>query len=52
MRGNHRAVRRRLHMHLSQLIWAWRNRGYLYCGSGLALLTLAYILNGGHRGLP
>lgn len=51
MRGNHRAARRRLHMRLSQLIWEWRNRMYLYSATGLTAATLAFILNGGGRGL-
>jgi len=48
---HHKAARRRVRMLLSQLIWQWRNQVYLYSGSGLAAATLAFILNGGGRGL-
>jgi len=48
---HHKAARRRVNMRLSQLIWEWRNRLYLFSGSGLAVATLAFILNGGSKGL-
>ena len=38
-------------MRLSQLVWEWRNRLYLFSGSGLAVATLAFILNGGSKRL-
>lgn len=38
-------------MRLSQLVWEWRHRAYLASAGGLALLTLAFILNGGGRAL-
>lgn len=38
-------------MRLSQLIWEWRNRVYLYSATGLTAATLAFILTGGSKGL-
>lgn len=51
MKHRHRGARRRLHMRLSQLIWQWRDRAYLYSATSLALLTLVFIFSGGVRAL-